>query len=201
MLVVVQVGVGFIVSRVGLVFTAGIIIAPTMVAPLSFTFGISTATDIGDFEPMLLLGDAKAMVLLAGALVTVVQVGPLLTSTSIGVSDGVEITGAVEISGAVFCIELATEVVLFAALLLARDAILRSDGPLSLLVRVIIALLGVGVNFVEGVVTAVAMVTEEEGMAFAAELKAPEGGFTCCKLFKIVAVSVGEAFLAISMSF
>ena len=58
---------------------AGIIKAPAMVTPLNFTFGISTVTDIGDFEPVLLLSDDKAMVLLAGALVTVVQVGPLLS--------------------------------------------------------------------------------------------------------------------------
>ena len=59
----------------------------------------------------------------------------------------------------------------------------------------------VGVDFVEGVATVVAMATPEEGVVFVTEAEAPEGGFTCCKLFKIVAVSFGEAFLATSMSF
>ena len=177
-------------SAVVLVLTAGTI-AAAMAAPLSFTFGISTATDIGDFEPTLLVGDTKPGVLLAEVLATVVS--PLLTSTSIGVSDGPEMIGAV------FCIELATGVVFF-AVLLARDAALRSDVPLSLLVR-LIALLEVMVDFIEGMATVVVMVTAVVGMVFVTEAKTPGGGFICCKLFRMDAVSLGDAFLATSMSF
>ena len=177
-------------SAAVLLFTAGTI-AAAMAAPLSFTLGISTATDIGDFEPTLLVGDTKPMVLLAGVLATVV--GPLLMSMSIGASDGLEMIGTV------FCIKLAIGVVFF-TVLLARDAPLRSDVPLSLFVRVV-ALLEAIVDFVEGVATVVVVATAAVDVIFATAAEAPGGGFICCKLFKIDAVSLGEAFLATSMSF